>query len=294
MPLPAGLGNFDVCGLCFFLLYTVLYASYDGGCGVRNASSISVLSNGVLFVGVPINSGLIGVSSTRMVRNLFRVRKGISSAILTSLCVSSRYVVPLIVRPNRVSVRVSGTKVAVGKAPLGSYFGSFIIRGGSLSSHTCRMRHRRDHVVVSKGSLRAIRRRVRGGHSRVTARVGRLTGAFVRSGCRGMLKPRLFVVLNGDVPCPFVAPLVRRVVSTTPRTFGGGCVIGRCISITHRGVSRTPLRWGRGQMEGSSCPVFVFLFSAFLFSFMFFQRSFFGNLVKFFRRRNLIILSFSL
>lgn len=226
----------DVGGLFFSIMSLLTFASYTDRCGVRNDSSISHLSKGVLFMGIPDKSQVLDVSSTRMVRKVFGVRNVASSASVTSLCVSSRDVVPFIVRGKGVSVDVSGTHVMIAKAPLGSHLCSFIKGGASLSSETCRLRHRRDHVVVSKGTPSRVRHRVAERHRGLTTRVGTLTGRFVRGGCSGMLKPNIFVVLYDGFPCPIVAPLVRRVVRRTPSQFGGGSLMGSCIAMTHSGV----------------------------------------------------------
>lgn len=193
-------------GVFCTLVALITLASYTDDCSVSNASGIDALSNHVLCLRVLGGGRFDGVSSYSIMRKRFRFRKAMSSTEVTGMFVSSRPMLPLILRTKAVAIGLSSMRRMMDKAPLGS--GLFKFFGGCrrLRDRRQRLIRGRSRTVVGKDSVRTIATRLGTRTVGLSRRRSGLIAAFVASGFRGILKPNMFFLMAVNGRCPVLSP----------------------------------------------------------------------------------------
>lgn len=186
---------------------------------IQGSSSVSRLDGKMLFVKVPQGSEMLDVDSAEVVHGFFRMRGEIDSAMMASLYMDDKSIMPLVVERGNIEIQIDNARITAKGTPLNEKLYDFIAKKSSLDDRAYEVERMESRMIMDGEAIDVIEREVNSERDKISQEMDNLVKTFIQDNYENVLGPGVFIMLCNGFPYPLMTPLLEEIVNDAPDSF---------------------------------------------------------------------------
>lgn len=186
---------------------------------IQGSSSVSRLDGKMLFVKVPQGSEMLDVDSAEVVHGFFRMRGEIDTAMMASLYMDDKSIMPLVVERGNIEIQIDNARITAKGTPLNEKLYDFIAKKSSLDDRAYEVERMESRMIMDGEAIDVIEREVNSERDKISQEMDNLVKTFIQDNYENVLGPGVFIMLCNGFPYPLMTPLLEEIVNDAPDSF---------------------------------------------------------------------------
>lgn len=201
------------------LLTLMFFTSCASEYLIEGNSSLSGLDGRMLFVKVPSGNEMVIVDSAEVVHGLFRMQGEIDSAVIASLYMDDRSILPLVMEKGNIRIHIDNARMQVKGTPLNERLYAFVDKKNSLDDRAYEVERLESRLIMDGMPIAEVEAEIAAKREELSQELDEMVKVFIRENYDNILGPGVFRMMCNGFPYPLLTPLIEEIVGEAPECF---------------------------------------------------------------------------